>query len=81
MKEQKKFIKVIPFAVILVAFILMPILGLNTRTWINLLITIVINVVVACSLRVITLSGTISFAFSAKARRAGKAPSKEGWEI
>ena len=65
MKQNQRITKVIPFAVILLAFLLMPILGLNSRSWINLFITIVINIVVACSLRVITLSGNISFAHGA----------------
>lgn len=65
MKQRQKITKVIPFAVILLAFLLMPVLGLNSRSWINLFITIVINIVVACSLRVITLSGNMSFAHGA----------------
>lgn len=65
MKQNQRITKVIPFAVILLAFLLMPILGLNSRSWINLFITIVINIVVACCLRVITLSGNISFAHGA----------------
>ena len=39
MKQNQRITKVIPFAVILLAFLLMPILGLNSRSWINLFIT------------------------------------------
>lgn len=62
---MKTFKKSLPFAVILLAFILMPALGMNGRSWINLFITIVINIVTACSLRTITLSGNMSFAHGA----------------
>ncbi len=62
---MKKGLKTaLPFLVLLVAFAALP-LGLNSRSWINLFITIVINMVTAVSLRVIILSGNLSFAHGA----------------
>ena len=54
----------IPYAVLLILFVLLP-LWLNTRSWVNLFITVVINMVAAVSLRTITLSGNMSFAHGA----------------
>ncbi len=54
----------LPFLILLIAFIGLP-LGLNSRSWINLFITIVLNMVTAVSLRVIILSGNLSFAHGA----------------
>lgn len=62
MKQNWK--KMLPFAILLLAFVLLPI-GLNNRSWINLFITIVINMVTAVSLRTILLSGNLSFAHGA----------------
>lgn len=54
----------LPFLVLLIAFVLLP-LVLNTRSWVDLFITIVINMVVAVSMRTILLSGNMSFAHGA----------------
>ncbi len=62
--KNKSLKAALPFIILLVAFIAFPI-GLNTRTWIKLFVTIVINLVTAVSLRVILLSGNLSFAHGA----------------
>ena len=54
----------IPYAILLVLFIVLP-LVLNSRSWLDLFITIVVNMVLAVSLRLITLSGNMSFAHGA----------------
>ena len=54
----------VPYAVLLVLFVTLP-LVLNTRSWVDLFITIVVNMVLAVSLRLITLSGNMSFAHGA----------------
>ncbi len=54
----------IPFVILLAASIGLP-LGLHSRSWINLFITIVLNMVTAVSLRVIILSGNLSFSHGA----------------
>lgn len=64
MKQNKSWKTVLPFAILLVAFIGLP-LGLSSRSWINLFTIIVINMVSAVSLRLITLSGNLSFAHGA----------------
>lgn len=51
----------LPFAIMLVAFIVLP-LFLNSRSWVDLFITIIFNMVAAVCLRVILLSGNLSFA-------------------
>lgn len=51
----------LPFAVMLVVFILLP-LVLSSRSWVDLFITIIFNMVAAVCLRVILLSGNLSFA-------------------
>lgn len=56
--------KALPFLILFVIFAFLP-LGLNTRSWINIFITIVINIVVAVSMRVILVSGNMSFAHGA----------------
>ena len=62
--KNKSLKTALPFLILLVAFIALPI-GLNTRTWVKLFVTIVINLVTAVSLRVILLSGNLSFAHGA----------------
>lgn len=61
---KSKITKALPFAILLLAFGLLP-LVLNTRSWVNMFITIVINMVVAVSMRVILVSGNMSFAHGA----------------
>ena len=61
---KSKVTKALPFVILLLAFALIP-LGLNSRSWINMFITIVINMVVAVSMRVILISGNMSFAHGA----------------
>lgn len=51
----------LPFLVLLVAFVVLPIF-LNSRSWIDMFVTIVFNMVGAVCLRVILLSGNLSFA-------------------
>lgn len=51
----------LPFAILLVVFIVLP-LFLNSRSWVDLFITIIFNMVAAVCLRVILLSGNLSFA-------------------
>lgn len=51
----------VPFLVLLILFVGLP-LVLNSRTWVDLFVTIVFNMVAAVSLRVILLSGNLSFA-------------------
>ena len=51
----------LPFLILLVAFVLLPIF-LNSRSWVDLFITIVFNMVGAVSLRLILLSGNLTFA-------------------
>ncbi len=62
--KQKTWKTALPYLILLVAFVALP-LWLNTRSWVNLFITIVINMVCAVSLRTITLSGNMSFAHGA----------------
>lgn len=62
--KNKGFKTALPYLIILVVAIVLP-LALNSRTWINLFITIVTNIVAAVSLRTITLSGNMSFAHGA----------------
>lgn len=61
---KSRITKALPFVIFLLAFALLP-LGLNSRSWINIFITIVINMVVAVSMRVILISGNMSFAHGA----------------
>ena len=61
---KSKVTKALPFIILLVAFALLP-LWLNSRSWVNIFITIVINMVVAVSMRVILISGNMSFAHGA----------------
>lgn len=61
---KTKLTKALPFIILLLAFALLP-LKLNSRSWINLFIIIVINMVVAVSMRVILISGNMSFAHGA----------------
>lgn len=61
---KKGFKTALPFIIILAAFLLLP-MKLNSRSWINLFITIVLNMVTAVSLRTIVLSGNLSFAHGA----------------
>ena len=56
--------KALPFIILLLAFAILPTF-LNSRSWINMFITIVINMVVAVSMRVILISGNMSFAHGA----------------
>lgn len=51
----------LPFLILFVLFVLLPIF-LNSRSWVDLFITIVINMVCAVSLRLILVSGNLSFA-------------------
>lgn len=51
----------LPYLVLLVFFTALPLI-LNSRSWVDLCITIVFNMVAAVCLRVITLSGNLSFA-------------------
>lgn len=51
----------LPFLILLAAFVALPLI-LNSRSWIDLFVTIVFNMVAAVSLRVILLSGNLSFA-------------------
>lgn len=51
----------LPFLILLILFIGLPLI-LNSRTWVDLFVTIVFNMVAAVSLRVILLSGNLSFA-------------------
>ena len=51
----------LPFLLLLAAFVVLPIF-LNSRSWIDIFVTIVFNMVAAVSLRVILLSGNLSFA-------------------
>ena len=51
----------LPFLVLLVLFIVLP-LVLNSRTWVDMFVTIVFNMVAAVSLRLILVSGNLSFA-------------------
>ncbi len=51
----------LPFLIMLVAFVVLP-MFLNSRSWIDVFVTIVFNMVAAVSLRVILLSGNLSFA-------------------
>ena len=61
---KSKVTKALPFVILLLAFALLP-LALNSRSWVNIFITIVINMVVAVSMRVILVSGNMSFAHGA----------------
>ena len=61
---KSKITKALPFIILLVAFAILP-LKLSNRSWINLFIIIVINMVVAVSMRVILISGNMSFAHGA----------------
>lgn len=61
MMKKSGFVSSIPFIVLLLLFMGLP-LVLNSRTWIDLFVTIVFNMVGAVSLRVILLSGNLSFA-------------------
>lgn len=51
----------LPFLILLLAFILLPIF-LNSRSWVDLFTTIVFNMVAAVCLRVVLLSGNLTFA-------------------
>ena len=51
----------LPFLILLVLFIGLP-LFLNSRTWVDMFVTIVFNMVAAVSLRLILISGNLSFA-------------------
>ena len=51
----------LPYLILFVLFAALP-LFLNSRSWVDLFITIVINMVCAVSLRMILLSGNLSFA-------------------
>ena len=50
----------LPFLILLVLFAGLPLI-LNSRSWVDLFVTIVFNMVAAVSLRVILLSGNLSF--------------------
>lgn len=54
----------LPYLILLVICLVIPFV-LSSRTWINLFITIILNVVAAVSLRTISLSGNMSFAHGA----------------
>ena len=64
MKRNKTLKTALPFIILLVVCLIVP-FALNSRTWINLFITIIGNIVAAVSLRTITLSGNMSFAHGA----------------
>lgn len=51
----------LPYMILLVVFVVLP-MFLNSRSWIDVFVTIVFNMVAAVSLRVILLSGNLSFA-------------------
>ena len=61
---KSKVTKALPFVILFLVFALVP-LSLNSRSWINIFITIVINMVVAVSMRFILISGNMSFAHGA----------------
>ena len=61
MMKKTGFKTSIPFVILLLLFAGLP-LFLNSRTWVDLFVTIVFNMVGAVSLRVILLSGNLSFA-------------------
>ncbi len=62
--KQNKWLGGVPFLIVLVAFVGLPLI-LNSRSWVDLFINMVINIVGAVSLRFITLSGNMSFAHGA----------------
>lgn len=62
--KQTKLGAWLPYVIIFVLFAALPAV-LNTRSWVDLFITIVINMVAAASLRFITLTGNMSFAHGA----------------
>lgn len=62
--KAKKLGAWLPYAILFVLFAVLPAV-LNTRSWVDLFITIVINMVAAASLRFITLTGNMSFAHGA----------------
>lgn len=84
MKQSKTLKTAAPFLILLVLCIVLPLL-LNSRTWINLFVTIVTNMVAAVSLRTITLSGNMSFAHGAfigvGAYTAGILALQLGWSM
>lgn len=59
--KRSGFKTALPFVILLVVFFVLP-LVLNSRSWVDLFITIIFNMVAAVSLRVILLSGNLSFA-------------------
>ena len=61
MKNVKGFL---PYLVLLIVSLALP-FAFSTRTWIQLFVTIIINIVGAVSLRTIMLSGNMSFAHGA----------------
>jgi branched-chain amino acid transport system permease protein len=54
----------LPLAIMFLVLLLLPLI-LSSRSWVDLFITIVINMVAAVSLRFITLTGNMSFAHGA----------------
>lgn len=61
MMKKSGFKTSLPFVILLAVFIVLP-LFLNSRSWVDLFITILFNMVAAVCLRVILLSGNLSFA-------------------
>ena len=59
--KQKGFRTSLPFLILLIVFILLP-LFLSSRSWVDLFITIIFNMVAAVCLRVVLLSGNLTFA-------------------
>lgn len=59
--KRSGFKTFLPFLVLLILFVVLP-MFLNSRSWVDLFVTIVFNMVAAVSLRVILLSGNLSFA-------------------
>ena len=61
MMKKSGFKTSLPFLILLVLFIGLPLI-LNSRTWVDMFVTIVFNMVAAVSLRLILVSGNLSFA-------------------
>ena len=61
MMKKSGFKSSVPFIVLLVLFIALPLI-LNSRSWIDLFITILFNMVGAVCLRLVLLSGNLTFA-------------------
>lgn len=59
--KKSAFKTSLPFGILLVVFIVLP-LVLSSRSWVDLFVTILFNMVAAVCLRVILLSGNLSFA-------------------